>query len=126
MKILDIRDVQDVVVVSFLHGKILDQTVIRQVGEEFKGLTTQSAADRRLLLNLSKVGFMASAMIGQIMALHKQCKKDKVDLKLCCISPNIMEVFQITTLDKILDIHDTEEKALAAFGPPRRSWTQRQ
>ncbi len=126
MKMLDIRDARDVVVVSFKHTKILDQTVIRQIGAEFKDLTMQAAADRRLLLNLNKIEFMASAMIGQIMLLYKQCKKDKIDLKLCCISPNIMEVFKITTLDKLLDIHDTEHKAIEAFGAPRRSWRQRQ
>ena len=77
-------------------------------------------------MNLEKIEFMASAMIGQIMLLHKQCKKDKIDLKLCSISPNIMEVFKITTLDKILDIQDNELKAIQAFGEPRRSWRQRQ
>ena len=126
MNMLDIRDAGDVVVVSLKQTKILDQTVIGQIGNEFKDLTMQAAADRRLLLNLSKIEFMASAMIGQIMLLYKQCKKDKIDLKLCSISPNIMEVFKITTLDKILDIHDTQQKALESFGPPRRSWRQRQ
>jgi anti-anti-sigma factor len=126
MNMLDIREVQDVVVVTFKHSKILDQTVIGQIGEEFKGLSLQAAADRRLLLNLAKIEFMASAMIGQIMRLHKQCKQDKVDLKLCSISPNIMEVFRITTLDKLLNIYPTEEKAIEAFGPPRKSWRERQ
>jgi anti-anti-sigma factor len=126
MNMLDIRDVRDVVVVSFRHAKILDQTVITRIGEDFKNLTLQAAADRRLLLNLDRVEFMSSAMIGQIMLLYKQCKKDKIDLKLCCISPNIREVFKITTLDKILDIHDNEPGALDAFGPPRQSWRQRQ
>ena len=120
MKMLEIRDIEDVVVVSFNHAKILDQAVIGQIGDEMKELTMQAAADRRLLLNLDKVEFMASAMIGQIMMLHKQCKRDKIHLKLCCISPNIMEVFKITTLDKILDIRPTELKALQAFGPGRR------
>ncbi|MBN1588717.1 MAG: STAS domain-containing protein [Pirellulales bacterium] len=126
MKMLDVRDARDVVVVSFRHTKILDQTIIRQIGQDFKNLTLQAAADRRLLLNLDGIEFMASAMIGQIMSLYKQCKKDKIDLRLCCISPNIVEVFKITTLDKILDIHDTEPKAIDAFGPPRKSWRQRQ
>ena len=108
---LDIRDARDVVVVSFRHVQILDQPVIARIGAEFKDLTLQAAADRRLLLNLDRIEFMASAMIGQIMLLYKQCKKDKVALKLCCISPNILEIFKITTLDKVLDIHPTEAEA---------------
>ncbi len=90
MDLLTFRDKDDVVIVSFNQVKILDQTVIRQIGEEFKNLTLQAAAGRKLLLDFSRVEFMSSAMIGQIMRLHKQCKQDKTKLKLCHISPNIM------------------------------------
>ena len=126
MNILEIRDESDVVIVSFKHAKILDEGTIRQISAEFAKLTLEAAAERKLLLSFRKVAFMASAMIGQILSLYKQCKKDKIDLKLCSISPNIMEAFRITTVDKILDIHDTEPKAIDAFGPPRQSWRQRQ
>ncbi len=61
-------------------------------------------------------------MIGQIVQLHKQCKNDKVKLKLCNISPDIKEVFRITGLTKLLEIYDDGAAALAAFGPPRRGW----
>jgi anti-anti-sigma factor len=125
MKMLEIRDEKDVVVVSFQQAKILDQTAIGQIGKEFDKLPLEAAADRRLLLNLAKVEFMASAMIGQIMLLSKQCKKHRTDLKLCSISSNIMEIFTLTKLNKILEIHDTEAKALAAFGPPRGNWSKR-
>jgi anti-sigma B factor antagonist len=119
---LTITDRDDVVVVSFLESKILDEGVIRQIGEEFKKLTTESAAERKLLLKFTGVSFMSSSMIGQVMRLVKQCKADKVALKLCEIAPPIMEVFTITRLDKILDIHKTEGEAIKAFGPPRKSW----
>jgi anti-sigma B factor antagonist len=119
---LNIAENGDVVVVSFNDSKILDESVIRQIGEEFKKLTTEAAAERKLLLKFSGVGFMSSAMIGQVMRLAKQCKADKIDLKLSDIVPGIMEVFQLTRLDKILAIYPNEADALKAFGPPRKSW----
>lgn len=122
MPLLEIQDKKDVVVVSFRQVKILDEGPIRQVGEEFGKLTLEAAADRKLLLNFEKVEFMASAMIGLIIRLSKQCKKDKVQLKLCSISPSIMEIFRLMSLNKVLDIHPDEPEALEAFGPPRRSW----
>jgi len=122
MGMIEIRDHDDVVVVSFATVKILDQLAIDQIREEFKGLTLQAASGRRLLLDFARVQFMSSAMIGQIVQLHKQCKQDKVKLKLCNISPDIKEVFKITGLTKLLDIHDDAADALAAFGPPRRGW----
>jgi anti-sigma B factor antagonist len=122
MEMIEIRDEEDVVVVSFATVKILDQLAIDQIREEFKGLTLQAASSRKLLLDFSRVQFMSSAMIGQIVQLHKQCKQDKVKLKLCNISPDIKEVFKITGLTKLLDIYDDVAGALAAFGPPRRGW----
>lgn len=122
MPSLNIAENGDVVVVSFNDSKILDESAIRQIGEEFKKLTTEAAAERKLLLKFSGVGFMSSAMIGQVMRLSKQCKADKVDLKLSDIAPGIMEVFKLTRLDKILAIYPNEADALKAFGPPRKSW----
>jgi anti-sigma B factor antagonist len=122
MDLLTFREISDVVVVSFNQVKILDESVIRQIGQEFENLTLQAAAGRKLLLDFSRVGFMSSAMIGQIVRLHKQCKQDKIILKLCNISSNIMEVFQITGLTKVLSIYPDSVKALDAFGPPSFGW----
>ena len=126
MPMLDIRDRNDVVVASFSQGRILDEMVIREIGEEFRDLTLQASSDHKLLLNFSRVEFMSSSMIGQIMRLHKQCQQDKVKLKLCNISPKILEVFKIMRLDKILDIRADEDAALEAFGSTKRSWFGRQ
>ena len=108
--------------VTFNNVKILDESVIRQIGGEFEKLTTEAAAERKLLLNFDRVTFMSSAMIGQIMKLYKQSKTDGIALKLCSIAPTILEVFKITRLDKLLDIRKTEADALAAFGPPKKNW----
>ncbi|MHC4179220.1 MAG: STAS domain-containing protein [Planctomycetota bacterium] len=122
MGMIEIRDKDDVVVVSFTEVKILDQLAIDQVREDFKDLTLQAASSRKLLLDFSRVQFMSSSMIGQIVRLQKECKRDKVKLKLCNISPDIAEVFKITGLTKLLDIYKDGAAALAAFGPPRRGW----
>jgi anti-anti-sigma factor len=119
---INVADKDDVVVVTFNQAQILDEGTIRQIGAEFSDLTTQAAAERKLLLNFGGITFMSSAMLGQIMKLSKQAKADKVDLKLSDIAPNIMEVFRITNLNKVLSIYKTEAEALKAFGPPRRTW----
>ncbi len=119
-----IRDKDDVVVVSFNQAKILDEPSVRQIGQEFQNLSLQAAASRKLLLDFSRVEFMSSAMIGQIMKLHKQCKQDKIRLKLCNIRPNIVEVFKITGLTKVLEIYPDGAKAIEAFGPPALGWNR--
>jgi anti-anti-sigma regulatory factor len=47
--------------------------------------------------------------------LNKSCKAQGVALKFSDVSANVMEVFKITKLNKLFDIQDTEEKAIANF-----------
>jgi anti-sigma B factor antagonist len=119
---IKIADKLDVVVVTFNDAKILDDNTIREIGLDFGKLTLEASGDRKLLLNFANVSFMSSSMLGQIVKLSKQAKNDKINLKLCNITPEIMEVFKITKLEKVLDIQKTEAAALEAFGKPRKSW----
>ena len=61
-----------------------------------------------------------SAMIGKVILLNKKCKTDNVNLKLSNISPNVMEVFKIMRLNKVLSIYGDEAKAIAAFD--KKGW----
>ena len=123
---LNIRDTQsdnqEVVVVDFLQARLVDENTIREIGREFEKLTLEAAAARKLLLNFAIVKFMSSVTIGHIVRLNKQCKADKIRLKLCSISPDIMEIFTITRLNKILDICADEASALEAFKKPSGGW----
>ena len=115
-KYLKLVDRGEVVAVYFTAASILDSAVIEQIGKEFEGVALEAAGERKLLLNFQKVKYMSSEMIGNIVRLYKRCKTDKIKLKLCAIAPELLEVFTITRLDKLLDIQGDEEKALAAFG----------
>ena len=77
MGMIEIRDKDDVVVVSFATVKILDQLAIDQIREEFKDLTLQAASGRKLLLDFSRVQFMSSGMIGQIVQLLQQTARNR-------------------------------------------------
>jgi anti-sigma B factor antagonist len=124
---LTIQERGEVVMVSFAQTRILDETTIRAIGTEFEKLTLEAAADRKLLLNFKGVDYMSSAMLGQIMRLSKKCKADKINLKLCSICPQVLEVFKITSLNKVLEIENDEATALAAFegGGVKKGWFSR-
>src|SRR5947207_1038726 len=78
------------------------------------------ATNSKMVLNFQGVAFMSSAMIGKVILLNKKCKTDNVNLKLSNISPNVMEVFKIMRLNKVLSIYDDEAKAIAAFD--KKGW----
>ena len=117
---LTTRDEGEVVVVNLTEARVLDEENIRKIGDELLNMAMAAAADKKLLVNFRQVRFMSSSMIGQVVRLHKRCKADKIRLKLCNISGEIKEVFRITGLVKLLDIHDDEAEALEAFD--KKGW----
>lgn len=109
----------EVLVVGFTDSKILDTQRIEQVGKELLDAVSL-AAQQKMLLNFRGVSFMSSAMITKLVTLNKTCKTKGVTLKFCEVSPNVMEVFKITKLNRLFDIQDSEEKAIASF--EKRGW----
>ena len=109
----------EVLMLGFTDVKILDSQRIELIGRELKD-AVPGATNNRLLLNFRGVSFMSSAMITKLVMLNKHCKSQGVALKFCEVSPNVMEVFKITKLNKLFDIQDTEEKAVASFD--KKGW----
>jgi anti-sigma B factor antagonist len=109
----------EVKVVYFNDAKILDEVRIQQVGQELMEMV-DNATGGKMVVNFDNVTFMSSAMIGKVILLNKKCKTNNVKLKLCNISDNVMEVFKLMRLNKLLDIQKNEEKALASFD--KKGW----
>ena len=104
----------DVLVVYFTDAQILDETKIQQLADDLNAVADK-CEHGKLLLNFSDVKFMSSSVLGKLVKLNKKCKADKTNLKMCNIAPEIYEVFKITRLNKVFDIQEDEESALAAF-----------
>jgi anti-sigma B factor antagonist len=122
MSSLKIQEIEDVLVVYFTDAKILDEARIAQIGSELMNAVASASQKKKMLVNFQGVQFMSSAMIGKLVLLNKKCKTDEVVLKMCNISPNVMEVFKITKLNKVFEIFDTEEKAIKSFGKGKGGW----
>jgi anti-sigma B factor antagonist len=102
---IDVSKVGDVTVVKFLDKKILDEAGILELGAELFGLVEQD--NRKSLLS--------SAALGKLITLDRKVKSHRGRLKMSCIRPEILEVFQITKLNKIFDIRKDEAEAISAF-----------
>jgi anti-sigma B factor antagonist len=111
---IDVSKVGDVSVVKFQDRKILDEASIQELGLELFGLVEHDNR-KSILLNFSGVEFLSSAALGKLITLDRKVKSHKGRLKLCAIRPEILEVFQITKLNKVFDIRTDEAEAIAAF-----------
>jgi anti-sigma B factor antagonist len=111
---IDVSKVGDVSVVTFLDKKILDEAGILELGTELFGLVEHDNR-KSLLLNFSGVEFLSSAALGKLITLDRKVKSHKGRMKMSGIRPEILEVFQITKLNKIFDIRKDEAEAISAF-----------
>ncbi len=103
------------IIVAYINeAKLLDERMIGDVGNGLMA-AMERAEDNRLLINFQNVRFMSSSMIGKIVTLYKKCKGNQINLKLSNISVEIMEVFQLMNLHKLLSIYNDEAEAMLAF-----------
>jgi len=106
--------VDGVTVVSFADTKIVAEDQIQEVGEELYALV-DDGVKANLLLNFGNVQYLSSAALGKLINLKKKVTAVKGKLKLCCIHPDLLEVFRITRLDQVFEIYAEEQAALDKF-----------
>jgi anti-sigma B factor antagonist len=76
-------------------------------------LDEQIAGRRHLVVDLQGVTFMDSTGLGVLVGRLKLVRVQDGTLKLVCTSERILKVFAITGLDKVFQIFDSTDDALA-------------
>ena len=69
----------------------------------------------KVVINLQKVGYIDSSGLATLVEILKNFKSFGGRLKLCNLSNKVKSLFEITKLEKLFDIRDTEEEALTTF-----------
>jgi len=108
----EVKDEVRIVIIDV--QRLVDGTVIDQCSREIATLLDKSE-EKQFLLHFGLVTFMSSSALGMLIKVNKKCNEYKVALKLCNISPDILQVFKITSLDKVFKIFPDAADALAAF-----------
>jgi len=65
-----------------------------------------------IVINFESVNFIDSSGIGLIVSVFKNLQQRKASLTLCQLSAKNKEIFNMTRLDKILNIFDSEQEAI--------------
>ena len=111
---IDIEEISGVTVVKLLETKILDEANIEALGQELFALVDKDGR-RRMILEFSVVEYLSSAALGKLITLHKKVAAAKGKMVLCSIQKDILDVFKITQLDRILTICADLDAALSKF-----------
>ncbi len=66
---------------------------------------------RRVLVNLGEVGYMDSSGVASLVKALSQAKEVGAELRLFGLSDRVRGIFEITRLDTVFDIYDSEGEA---------------
>ena len=69
----------------------------------------------KLIIDLSNVTYLNSTAIGVLVSAHTTYAKRSWQIKICGVNKNINNVFVITRLTLVFDVHDTKEDAAKSF-----------
>jgi anti-sigma B factor antagonist len=71
------------------------------------------SANQLLLLNLSSINFIESSGLGALVNIHKLAEERGKTVHYFGMHSYVRKLVELTKLDRILKIHETEEAALA-------------
>ena len=100
--------------IEFADRKILDEMCIQEIQQELTKLV-EVESPGNILLSFKNVEHLSSAALGMLIMLKKKVEEKQGRLKLSDINPQILEVFKLTRLNKVFDIHPSADKARTAF-----------
>lgn len=111
---LFVEEGEHATIVTFSDTEILDSLVVKQIEEELLSLV-EEVGRSRLILDFSDVRMLSSSMLGVLIRVHHRIVAARGRLVLCRIADSIMEVFEITNLNKVFEIMSNRETALRSF-----------
>jgi anti-anti-sigma factor len=113
---LENQKIGDVVVIR-CQGRIVVGAEIRSLQLELETLTRVT---KKVVLQLEEVSFIDSAGLGALVRLFGVLRAQGGDLKLCQLSPFLLQVLQVTNLLRIFPICASESEAIQAFSEGRQ------
>jgi anti-sigma B factor antagonist len=111
---LRIKKIGDVHQVEFIDRNILDEANIQHIGEEILAIV-EAKPKPKLLISFTNVDHLSSAALGTLITVNNRVRSAAGQLRLADIDPQIYEVFIITKLNKLFQIHETAAGALKSF-----------
>lgn len=109
-----VRKTNGVTVVEFIDRNILDEANIQVIGEEITQLVDAEPSPR-LVISFKGVEHLSSAALGTLITINNRMRTRAGQLRLSDIDPQIYEVFVITRLNKLFQIHESVDEAMKSL-----------
>jgi anti-sigma B factor antagonist len=106
--------VGDVVLIELITKDIQGPKLAQELGAELSQVSAQDWA-KRLLLDFHKVTYFSSTGFAVLFRVVTQANAKGQEIKLCRMDPAVELGADIVGLNKLVEIHETQESALKAF-----------
>lgn len=70
-----------------------------------------------LVIDLAEVRYIDSSGLSVLLEIHKRAQAERRRASIICAQPQILKLFALTGLDKILHVHATEADAIEVPPP---------
>lgn len=88
---------------------------IEQIGTDLLA-QLRELKSQAMIVDLSALSYMGSAMVALIVRLWKSVKEDDGRMVVVNRDPNVLEVLKLASLDKVWTIEETKDEAVRALG----------
>jgi len=72
--------------------------------------------NKKLLLSLRDVEYVDSAGLGELVKTHTTLERQGGRLKIVNLSQKVQDLFELTGLHRVFDVHENEANAIQSFG----------
>ena len=100
-------------IIVYPEGKITLGDGDQELGEAVRTILEQGG--RKIVLNMSKVSYLDSSGVGELVGCFTSAKSRGGELRICGMNPRIFNLIKMTSLHSVFLVKDTEEEALAGF-----------
>ncbi len=85
---------------------------------EFKDALVELASKNNVnvVLDMTRVDFVDSAGLGMLIWALKNMRQRKGDVRVFGVAKQVMALFDITNMDRVFQMFDSEDDAVASFG----------
>ena len=101
--------------ILILHpeGKITLGDGDQELGEAVR--TSLAKGERKILIDFSKVSYLDSSGIGELVGCYTSIKNKGGDLRICGMNPKIFGLMKMTSLHSVFEVRDTEAEGIEDF-----------
>jgi anti-sigma B factor antagonist len=91
------------------EGNVVLREIVRELADK---------GQKRIVLNLAEVHYIDSSGMGELVKAHTSLRNQGGQLKLANLSKRMHDLFHLTRLSSVFDVHTDEQKAIASFSEP--------